>query len=341
MSVFSSDASWGGNCQSPHQSPINLSQSFAKPCDLLCHLVIDEGYKTSANVIVSDEGLILQNMAGLGSCKFNEEGYTCNLVLINHPSHHTIEGIQADAEVMAIFRKPTGQILIVSSLVRVHPNQTNSSQFFNSFVRYADPTSNNKEIPLGNNWSLSFIVPPSSEYFVYDGSNVVPGCERAKWVVFKSMINIDPNDFAVLVNKVQAGSRAVQPLGDRNVYFNENKQLPGGPMPKDGRAYIVFHQDLSESFTNKTSSSSTNKNTVSQGVSDWVVGQVQANGVIAIFDIVLLSISFVVAVYYGIIQYKMFDQILYISKKAGEFGSYLRGLVIKPKPAPIPESDTI
>jgi len=70
-----------------------------------------------------------QNTAGLGSCKFNGEGYTCQALLVNHPSHHTIENIQADAEVIAMFTNPTGGNLCVSTLVRVNPHQTSASSF--------------------------------------------------------------------------------------------------------------------------------------------------------------------------------------------------------------------
>ena len=133
MSIFTSSSSWGGSCSSINQSPINLSQSSAKPCDLLCELVFDDAYIPSASVSVSNEGLVLQSTSGLGSCKFNGEGYTCQYILVNHPSHHTIENIQADAEVIAIF-KSGSKILCISSLVRVNPAQTSSTHFFNSFI---------------------------------------------------------------------------------------------------------------------------------------------------------------------------------------------------------------
>jgi hypothetical protein len=60
---------------------------------------MDDNYITQATVSVSDEGLLLINNSGLGSCKFRGESYVCQALVVNHPSHHTIEGVQADGEV--------------------------------------------------------------------------------------------------------------------------------------------------------------------------------------------------------------------------------------------------
>ena len=236
MSLFSSQTTWPANCSSAAQSPINLSQSSAKPCNLSCDLVMDDGYITQGSVSVSDEGLILENASGLGSCKFRGETYVCQAVVINHPSHHTLEGVQADGEVVAIFRKPTGEILCVSSLFRVNPAQTPSYTFFKQVVPYALTTGETK-LTL-QNWSVSMMVPPSSAYYVYSGSTLVPPCTPCEWVVFKSMINMDTGDFAYLVRNVQAGSRSVQALGDRQVFFNDIQNIPGGPMPHDNKFYL-------------------------------------------------------------------------------------------------------
>ena len=163
MSIYSSSTSWA--CPSSNQSPINLSQSSAKPCDLLCELAMDDVMVPQANVSISDEGLVLQSTAGLGTCKYNGEGYTCTMVLVNHPSHHTIENIQADAEVIAIFTNPSGNYLCVSSLVRVNSSQTSSTHFFNSFVGYANPTEQYTTVNLGENWMLPMMVPPNGLLF--------------------------------------------------------------------------------------------------------------------------------------------------------------------------------
>jgi carbonic anhydrase len=162
MSLFASESSWGGNCSSPNQSPIDLNQSIAKKCDLLCDLEIDEAYVSSGTVAISDEGLVLSG--NLGSCKFKGQGYTCAALLVNHPSHHTINNVAGDGEVIAFFTTPTGENLAVSALFRVNPANSHASQFLHQFVSYANATGPS-QVTL-NDWSLKNMIPSDASYYV-------------------------------------------------------------------------------------------------------------------------------------------------------------------------------
>ena len=295
----------GGACSGPNQSPINLSQSTTEPCDTLCDLVFDDAYIPQANLVVSDEGVVLMSDTGLGSCKFNGEGYTCKGLLVNHPSHHTIENIQADAEVIAFFNSPTGKLLCVSSLVRVNPQQTTSSAFFNAFVPYVNSSSQYTSVSL-NDWGLFKMVPPNGAYFVYDGSSVIPPCQNATWIVFRSMINIDPNDFALLTKNVSPGSRPLQSLGDRVVYYNDSEHLPGGPMPRDGKLYIRFKKPKRKEGEVKpvqkpdvSGAAASEKGKKKNAVHQWVSDQVAQNGIMALIDVVLMIVSIGYGIYYA------------------------------------------
>jgi len=258
----------------------------------MCELVMDDVMVPQANVVVGDEGLILDNEAGLGSCKFNGEGYTCTKLVVNHPSHHTIENIQADAEVIAIFTNPTGKFLCVSSLVRANSAQTPATHFFNSFVTFADTTKPYTTVNLGENWGLNMMVPPTGSYYVYDGSMVFPGCESAKWVVFKAMINIDPNDFANLVKTNAPGSRPIQPLGDREVFFNDIESLPGGPMPHDNKSYMRCKRLGKKQDVKPVSApdvkSEKSKMVPSSGITKFVTDMYSKNEAMQVLDVILL-----------------------------------------------------
>lgn len=297
MSIYGSNTTWGDQCGGSNQSPINLAQSIAKPCDLMCELVFDDAYISQANVIVSDEGLILQSQTGLGSCKYAGDSYTCQTILVTHPSHHTIENIQADGEVVAIFNSPTAGLLCVSSLFRVNPQQTSSTHFFNAFVPYANPSAPFTSVSLGEQWGLFMMVPPAGSYFVYDGSLVVPPCQSTKWVVFKSMINIDSNDFALLVKNVQPGSRPVQALGSRDLYFNDVEQLPGGPMPHDGKTYMRCKRAGKKNEIKQIQPAGLSEKQVKEpgAISKWASRQMEIN---SLFDI-LSAIVMVAAIYFG------------------------------------------
>jgi len=334
MSLYSSSASWGGNCSGTNQSPINLSQAAAKPCDLLCELVFDDVYVPQANVAISNEGMVLQNTGGLGSCKFNGQGYTCQALLLNHPSHHTIENIQADAEVIAMFTNPTGGNLCVSTLVRVNPHQTAASSFFNAFIPYGDPSVASTPVNLGENWGLFQMVPPNGAYYVYDGSLVTPGCDPTKWVVFKSMINIDSNDFALLVKNVNPGSRPIQGLGDREIFYNDVEQLPGGPMPHDNKTYMKCRRSGQKTPLSKPvkqaelgTESAKKKKGALDHVHDFVSNQVSANGYIGVFTDAAMILATIVGIVFAVMAFNSMDQALVLNGVAQSFAAYVKSWV--------------
>lgn len=349
MSVYGSSNTWPASCSVANQSPINLSQSSAKPCDLLCELVIDDVMVPQANVVVGDEGLIVDNEAGLGSCKFNGEGYTCTKVVVNHPSHHTIENIQADAEVIAIFTNPTGKMLCVSSLVRANSAQTPSSHFFNSFVGFGDSTKDYTTVNLGENWGINMMIPLDGSYYVYDGTTVFPDCKATKWVVFKTMINIDPNDFANLVRTNAPGSRSIQALGDREVFFNDIASLPGGPMPHDNKTYMRCKRLGKKQDVKPVSAPNLRGEKTSQpsGITKFISDTYAKNEAMQVIDVILLigavvlgsyaawqirSVEFLVmpAIYAEWAGIKVREFLFYIGKSIYDSITYLYNMITNP-----------
>lgn len=335
MSIFGSSSSWGGNCSASNQSPINLSQSFAKPCDLLCELVFDDAYIPSASVSVSNEGLVLQSTAGLGSCKFNGEGYTCQMLLINHPSHHTIENIQADVEVVAVF-KSGSKVLCVSALARVNPAQSSSTHFFNAIIPYANSSTDATAVNMGDNWGLFMMVPTNGSYYVYDGSLPVPDCDSAKCIVFKTMINIDPNDFALLTKNVTPGSRPVQGLGDREVFFNDTEQLPGGPIPHDNKTYMRCKRsprkggDIKKVTQPDVSGERSKKSKPwHHSISSFASEQIAANGVISVVDGLILILSLGLGVGMAWYYYTRVPSILILNWVTQYIARWIRSFFVK------------
>lgn len=236
MSIFSSQTSWKGMCSGGNQSPIHLSQSFAKPCKGTCDLKVDDTNITTGRVAVSDEGLIL-NASSLGSCTYNNKPYNCVMLTINHPSHHTIEkNSQADGEVVAVFINGPVDAIQVCVQFYVNSSPGPSIDFFKQIVPYASGTQPTLVQLTG--WSLQQMIPDDGSYYMYDGSTMHPGCAPAETIVFKSSINIDQTDFALLVNKVQAGSRSIQPLGNREIFYNDGADT--GFLPHDNKTYLVM-----------------------------------------------------------------------------------------------------
>jgi len=223
-------------CAGGNQSPIHLSQGSAKPCKGTCDLKVDPTNVTSCSVFASDEGFGMAART-LGSCTYNNMSYNCYLLTINHPSHHTIEkNSQADGEVVAHFKSAQGDNLQVCVQFYVNPSPGPSIDFFKQIIPYVD-TQSEYHVNL-TGWSLQQMIPDDGSYYMYDGSTMNPPCMPAETIVFKSSINIDQTDFALLVNKVQAGSRNIQALGNREVFYNDGADL--GFMPHDNKTYLVM-----------------------------------------------------------------------------------------------------
>jgi carbonic anhydrase len=223
-------------CAGANQSPIHLSQGSAKPCKGTCDLKVDSTNVTSCFVVASDEGFLMYGQS-LGSCTYNNLSYNCSFLQINHPSHHTIEkNSQADGEVIAVFVSPQREYLQVCVQFYVNPSPGPSIDFFKQIVPYATTTQPTTVNLTG--WSLQQMIPDDGSYYMYDGSTVTRPCIPAETIVFKSSINIDQTDFALLVNKVTAGSRSIQALGNREIFYNDGADT--GFLPHDNKTYLVM-----------------------------------------------------------------------------------------------------
>lgn len=244
MSVFDSASNWPDSykaCGAPHQSPINLSQSFAKPCDRLCEMVIDDVVVPDATALISSRlGGTFLNFTGVKpTIRFNGKGYTAVNLVITSPSQHTIENVRAEAECMIIFEHPSEPNIIVSVLVRTSPGDTPSNQFFNTFVPYPSDIDSPVKVTLGNSWQLQNVIPEDKGYYVYEGTTPWPECDpNVTWVVFNTSVSMDPSDFAKMSSKAKGGYRPLQDIGDREVYFNDGEKVSNSFSKKDGKMYM-------------------------------------------------------------------------------------------------------
>jgi carbonic anhydrase len=253
MSVFDNVNDWPDiykACGAPHQSPINLSRTFALPCDRLCEWKIDEVAIQEATITNSSQGsggLELFNFStGTPTAKFNGEGYTCESIALYSSSQHSIENIFGEAELVAYFTNPKGYIICMSVLVRSAPGDTPSSRFFNSFVPYAD--SSGQRITLGNNWMLTDVIPETPSFYVYEGTTISPECTPdVTWIVYSNTVTMDPSDYAKLASRIPQKRRPLQEVGDRQVYFNDGEGVVNPAYAKkDGKIYMRCRKILKD-----------------------------------------------------------------------------------------------
>ena len=223
--------------------------------------------------------------------------------------------------------------------MRVNPTPTSSSHFFNAFVPYANPSVPSTSVALGEQWGLFMMVPSAGSYYVYDGSLVIPPCQSCKWVVFKTMINIDSNDFALLVKNVVPGSRPIQQLGNREVFFNDIEQLPGGPMPRDGKTYMRCKRSGRKPDVKDVTSAPLGDEKKKDDkkkrhwIHDWAAKQIEINGFIELLNVLLIVVSIVGGIYYGYTQSTQ-PYGMYLILLAQKIAVWLRSFFVKPS-APV------
>lgn len=244
MSVFDNVTEWPDRykaCGAPHQSPVNLSRTFALPCDRLCEWKVDEVAVQEAsieNTISTNGGLMLHNFStGTPTAKFNGEGYTCREIVLYSSSQHSIENIFGEAELVATFTNPKGYIICMSVLIRSTPGDTPSSRFLNAFVPFVD---SNQRITLGSSWMLTDLLPETPAYYVYEGTTIQPNCTPdVTWIVYSNMVNMDPSDYAKLASRIPQKRRPLQEVADRQVYFNDAEgTVNPAYAKKDGKIYM-------------------------------------------------------------------------------------------------------
>ena len=213
---------------------INLSRSVTRPCDILCDLTIDDVAIGGGRVVVSGGiGVIMDFNDQQPSLKFNGQGYTCRGIVIRGPSWHTIEDIRADAECVVVAQNPKGDTVCMSVLLRTNTASSPINTSIHGWLPYA-VGGNNVAVKLGDDWSLTKMIPPDPAYFTYKGFVPWSPTLKVQWVVFRTMGNIDPNDYALLTKLIPAVPTRIYP-SDSEIFFNETSHIAGVP---DGKAYM-------------------------------------------------------------------------------------------------------
>ena len=241
-SIFDSSRKWPDEykaCGAPHQSPINLSQSFALPCDRLCEWSVDDtavGTAYVSNDQARIGGLVLSGFQnGKPTAKFNGDGYTCDAMVLFSTSQHSLESVFGEGELVCMFSHPGGKIICMSVILRSTPGDTPSSKFFNAFVPYVDQGS---AVTLPKSWTIRDVIPDTPSYYIYTGTTVWPACQpNVTWIVYSNTVTIDPSDYAKLVRSVKPARRPLEQVADRKVTFYD-AEAQGVTTPRDGKLYM-------------------------------------------------------------------------------------------------------
>jgi hypothetical protein len=154
-------------------------------------------------------------------------------MIITSPSLHTIEDIRADAECTVIAVNPKEGFVLMSVLLRTNTTSSPINTSIHGWLPYA-VSGSDIPVKLGDNWSLTKMIPPDPGYFAYVGGIWENPDFKVKWVVFRTMGNIEPNDYALLTKLIPPVPKKMLPR-NQEVFFNETTHISGVP---DGKAYM-------------------------------------------------------------------------------------------------------
>jgi len=229
-------------CALNNQSPINISTDTLLDCDKLCELsmkyvpskcnVYKEHNNPTINLYNINE---LGNKINKSTILFKQLPYNLEKITIHTPSMHTIDGENYAAEICLWHNINDLEAVAISCLYQEGDHFGNPEEFVNEVINYF-PKENikiPKEVDVSDKWSPYQLIPKNKSFFNYKGSLPFPPCTKEisdetqviHWVIFEEIGTLGVATIDMLRYNIGNNARPVQPLGSRNVFYNNNNKL--------------------------------------------------------------------------------------------------------------------
>jgi hypothetical protein len=284
----------------------NLTRSNTRPCDQLCDLTIDDVAIPTVDVAVQG-GAVVGTFPANGpipSVKLNGVGFTASALYLVCPSMTTIENIRADGQLIAVFMNPKGETLLVSVLLRTNTTSSPIKTMVNSWASYANE-GGKTTAKLPDNWSLTQMIPSDPAYYFFK-------VDKIHFITFRSMGNIDPNDYALITKLIPAVPLDNMPIPKgQEFFFNDTSHLAGVP---DGKAYMRCRRvkkkgegpntritpvpGLADSAKKEADKADTENSTLTW-LKENVYGYIVDVGVWSLLDAIVYFLAVVFGIYYA------------------------------------------
>ena len=132
---------------------------------------------------------------------------------LHTPSEHTVDGLQAPAEVHFVHKNAAGEVLVVGLLmVAGHEHE--------ELLRDLDrlPMHAGDEADLVQARDPSDVLPAERSYWTYEGSFTTPPCtEGVRWVVLRERVKVPEELLRTIGTILGRNNRPTQPLNRRPV----------------------------------------------------------------------------------------------------------------------------
>ena len=189
------------------QTPINITASAESD-------IPDPVFSyTAGNADLVNNGHTVQAVSAAGNTlTIDGTVYTLKQMHFHAPSEHTIDGIQAAAEMHFVHQSEAGVLAVVGVLM-MQGETANAA-----WQQYILGTTTPKDAKAQTMIDWPALLPQSHITYQYEGSLTTPPCsEGVQWMVMKESVSLSADQIAQLKQAYVGNARPIQELGDRTL----------------------------------------------------------------------------------------------------------------------------
>ena len=207
------DPAYAECAEGTEQSPIDLAE--ARPSDLP---PLEVSYRPS-ELEIENNGHSLEALPPPGnSVEVDGTEYELDQFHFHAPSEHEADGRSLPIEFHFVNRSADGEPLVLGVFVQEGRANPAAAQLVEAL-----PAEEGEALPVDGDVDLLDLLPADPQTaprWSYDGSLTTPPCtEGVKWNVFKTPIQMSPDQVAAFTSIYRGNDRPVQPLNGREPAF--------------------------------------------------------------------------------------------------------------------------
>lgn len=209
-------ADWPGKCHGPKQSPIDISLPFTyyKPNLSFSYSKMQTEYmyyNDGNNLIVEGD---------FGFMNYNDVTYLSSQILLYSPSFHTINNKRYPLEMQIIHHDKTGKQLTVCVMFKEseadYSTLLGKLSFDNESLQKMVPYT---PIRVSEQINLSKYVHEGQDFFIYEGVESLPPCEKQNTVlILTDIVNVSKKQLANFPIIIKGNNRIIQHRQYRHIY---------------------------------------------------------------------------------------------------------------------------
>ena len=208
---------WPSSCSSPNQSPIDISLPFTyyKPKLSFSYAKMQTEY-----MFYNDgNNLILEG--DFGFMHYNDDLFLSSQVLFYSPSLHTVNNHRHPLEMQIIHHNNKGKLLTVCVLFKEsdadYSTLLGKLNFDSESLQNMMPFT---PVKVKEQIDLSKYIHQGQDFFIYDGVESLPPCEKDNTVlILTDIINVSKKQLSNFPLVIKGNNRVIQHRYDRPIYL--------------------------------------------------------------------------------------------------------------------------